>query len=70
MLRPQVREITLLESIIASEVLSDLEVDASSRFFFLERLLGGLEEKEVYKLPLASTPKRCETILVVPEQAP
>jgi len=36
----------------------------------LKRHFGGLREEGVFKLTLASTPKRCGTILDVPEQAP
>ena len=38
--------------------------------FVLKRCLGRLEEEGVYKLPLTSIPKRCETILAVLDKAP
>jgi len=38
--------------------------------FVLKRHLRGLREEGVFKLTLASTPKRCETILGVLEKAP
>jgi len=33
-------------------------------FVLIKRRLGWLEENEVYKLSLASTPKQCATLLV------
>jgi len=38
--------------------------------FVLKRRLSGLREECVFKLSLTSTPRRCETILVVPEHNP
>ena len=51
-------KMTSLESITAYEVLFALELGC----FVLKRRLEGLREEGVYKLTLASTPKRCRTI--------
>ena len=67
MFQPQVQEIASPGSIIAFEVLSALEVGVPYGFV-LKRRLDGFREERVYKLSLASTPKRCGTILAEPEQ--